>query len=63
MTNGFSRRRLHEWEAYLLHEVNYPASPDMRVPGSWRLSVGGDPVPPPSSDDRLPAAERRLPPR
>ncbi|XBI48710.1 hypothetical protein VPH35_112388 [Triticum aestivum] len=44
--NGFSRRSLHEWEAYLLFEANAPASPDMRAPGWWRLSAGGIPIPP-----------------
>jgi hypothetical protein len=44
--NGFGRRSLHEWEAHLLHEANYPAPPDMRSPGRWRLSAGGVPVPP-----------------
>lgn len=45
MANGFGRRHLHEDEARLLYEADYPAPPDMRVPGSWRLSVGGVPVP------------------
>ena len=45
--NGFGRRHLHEAEACLLYEVDYPAPPDMRVPGSWRLSASGVPVPPP----------------
>lgn len=47
--NGFGRRHLHEAEARLLYEADYPAPPDMRVPGSWRLSAGGVPVPPPPS--------------
>ena len=52
--NGFGRRWLHLWEARLLHEANYPAPPDMRVPGTWRLSAGGVPVPPPPTGlDRL----------
>ncbi|KAE8793565.1 Homeobox protein KNOX3 [Hordeum vulgare] len=52
-TNGFSRRSLHEWEARVLHEANYPAPPDMRMPGAWRLSLGGVPVlPPPSAVER-----------
>ena len=41
-----ARRSLHEWEAYLLHEANYPAPPDVRAPSRWRLSAGGVPVPP-----------------
>ena len=45
--NGFGRRHLHENEARLLFEVEYPVPPDMRVPGAWRISVGGVPVPPP----------------
>ena len=44
--NGFGRRSLHEWEAYLLFEVNKPAPPDMRAPGRWKLSAGGVPIPP-----------------
>ena len=44
--NGFGRRHLHEWEARLLFEADYPAPPDMRVPSAWRLSAGGVPVPP-----------------
>ena len=44
--NGFGRRSLHEWEAYLLHEANYPAPPDVCAPSRWRLSAGGVPVPP-----------------
>ncbi|KAE8791610.1 Homeobox protein KNOX3 [Hordeum vulgare] len=51
--SGFGRCHLHEPEARLLYEADYPAPPDMRVPGSWRLSVGGVSVPPPpSGDDR-----------
>ena len=45
MVNGFGRRHLHKWEARLLHEADYPAPPDMRVLGSWRLSAGGVHVP------------------
>ena len=52
--NGFGRRHLHEDEARLLFEVEYPVPPDMRVPGAWRISVGGVPVPPPP-----PGAARR----
>ena len=29
--NGFGRRSLHEWEAWLLFEANIPAPPDMRA--------------------------------
>ncbi|KAE8767805.1 hypothetical protein D1007_60794 [Hordeum vulgare] len=47
--NGFDRRHLREDEARLLYEEDYSTPPDMRVPGSWRLSVGGVPVPPPPS--------------
>ncbi|KAE8787339.1 Homeobox protein KNOX3 [Hordeum vulgare] len=70
--NCFGRRHLHEDEAGLLYEADYPAPPDMRVLGSWRLSVGGVPVPPPPSgaDPRveitrirssLPESSRNLP--
>ncbi|KAE8808480.1 hypothetical protein D1007_15034 [Hordeum vulgare] len=47
--NGFERRFLHEWEARLLHEANYPTLPDMRVPRAWRLSTDGILVPSPPS--------------
>ncbi|KAE8783327.1 Homeobox protein KNOX3 [Hordeum vulgare] len=49
VANGFARRHLHEDEARLLYESDYPVRPDMRVPGSWRLSVDGVPVPPSST--------------
>ncbi|KAE8793563.1 Homeobox protein KNOX3 [Hordeum vulgare] len=52
--NGFGRRHLREDEARLLYEAEYPGPRDMRVPGSWRLNVGGVPVPPPPT-----GAERR----
>ena len=45
--NGFGRRYLHEDEARLLYEAEYLVPPDMRVPGAWRISAGGVPVPPP----------------
>ena len=45
MANGFGRRHLQEAEARLLYEAEYPTPPDMRVPGTWRLSAGGVPVP------------------
>jgi hypothetical protein len=38
--NGFDRRYLHEWEACALYEVRYMAPPDLRCPGTWRLSAG-----------------------
>ena len=44
--NGFGPCSLHESEAHLLHEANYPAPPDVRVPSWRRLRVGGVPVPP-----------------
>lgn len=44
--NGFGYCSLHEWEAHLLHEANYPTPPDMHTTGRWSLSVGGGPVPP-----------------
>lgn len=53
VANDFGRHHLHEWEAYLLHEANYPAPPDMSVPGRWRLSAGGVPVPPQPDADRF----------
>ncbi|KAE8798081.1 Homeobox protein KNOX3 [Hordeum vulgare] len=45
--NGFGRSHLREDEARLLYEADYPMPPDMRVPGSWRLSTVGVSVPPP----------------
>ncbi|KAI4990298.1 hypothetical protein ZWY2020_038661 [Hordeum vulgare] len=71
-TSGFGRRHLHEDEARLLYEADYLAPPDMRVPGSWRISAGGVPVPPsPTRADRwaeiariwlgLPESSRNLP--
>jgi hypothetical protein len=44
--NGFGRRYLHEWEACPLYEARYMALPDFRLPGTWRLSAGGIPIPP-----------------
>ena len=44
--NGFWRRHLHEDEARLLFEAEYPVPSDMRVPGAWRISAGGVPVSP-----------------
>ena len=45
--NGFGRRHLHENEARLLYEAEYPVPSDMQVPKAWRISAGGVPVPPP----------------
>ncbi|XP_048574286.1 disease resistance protein RGA5-like [Triticum urartu] len=45
--NGFGRRHLHEDEARILFKADYPVPSDMRVPGAWRISAGGVPVPPP----------------
>ncbi|KAE8815333.1 Homeobox protein KNOX3 [Hordeum vulgare] len=72
VVNGFGRPHLHESEACLLYEADYPTSPAMLVTSSWRLSAGGVPMPPTSSgDDRrveiariwssLPEASRNLP--
>ncbi|KAE8812021.1 Homeobox protein KNOX3 [Hordeum vulgare] len=49
VANSFGRHHLHEDEARLLYEADYPAPPDMWVLGSWRMSVGGVLVPPPPS--------------
>ncbi|KAE8797629.1 hypothetical protein D1007_21830 [Hordeum vulgare] len=46
VANGFGRLHLREDEARHLYEAEYRAPPDMRASGSWRLSVGGVPVPP-----------------
>jgi hypothetical protein len=54
--NGFGRRSLHQWERRLLYTVGYPASPDFRAPGGWRLSAGGVPIPPPQQGAALDAA-------
>jgi hypothetical protein len=51
--NGFGRHYLHEWEAHALYEAGYMASPDFCLPDTWRLSVGGIPIPPvPHSAER-----------
>jgi hypothetical protein len=54
--NGFGRRSLHQWEGRLLYAAGYPASPDFRAPGGWRLSAGGIPIPPPPTGAALDAA-------
>ena len=52
--NGFGRNWMYDWEAHLLYEAGYPAPPDMRVPGNWRLSQMGFSVSPvPIGEDRL----------
>src|SRR3954471_17626412 len=57
--NGFGRRHLHEDEARLLFEAEYPVPPDMRVPGAWRMSDGGVAVqPPPTGAARRAKIER-----
>ncbi|SPT20877.1 unnamed protein product [Triticum aestivum] len=54
--NGFGRRSLHEWEAWLLFEANIPTSPDMRAgPTGWRLSNRGVPIPPAPDVEACPA--------
>jgi hypothetical protein len=54
--NGFGRRSLHQWEGRLLYAAGYPAPPDFRAPGGWRLSAGGILVPPPPQGAALDAA-------
>jgi hypothetical protein len=58
--NGFGRRSLHQWEGRLLYAAGYPAGypapPDFRAPGGWRLSAGGVPIPPPPQGAALDAA-------
>ena len=54
--NGFGRRWLHPNEVELLYSAEYPVPPDTRVPGDWRISLGGMPVPPVPEGDELPAA-------
>jgi hypothetical protein len=34
---GFGRRSLHQWEGRLLYAAGYPAPPNFRAPGGWRL--------------------------
>ncbi|KAE8791574.1 Homeobox protein KNOX3 [Hordeum vulgare] len=53
--NGFGRRHLREDEVRILYKADYPAPPDMRVSGSWRLSTYGVLVPPPPT-----GADRRV---
>ncbi|KAE8778195.1 Homeobox protein KNOX3 [Hordeum vulgare] len=58
-TNGFGCRHLRQDEARLLYEAEYPTMTDMRVPGSWRLSADGVPVPsPPTGVERRPKIAR-----
>jgi hypothetical protein len=47
VNNDFGRRSLHQWEGRQLHAAGYPAQPDFRAPGGWRLSAGGVSIPPP----------------
>jgi hypothetical protein len=54
--NGFGRRSLHQWEGRLPYAAGYPAPPDFRTPGGWRLSAGGIPIPPPQMGAALDAA-------
>jgi hypothetical protein len=42
--NGFGRRSLHQWEGRLLYAAGYPAPPDFRPPGGWRLLADLVPV-------------------
>ncbi|KAE8801655.1 Homeobox protein KNOX3 [Hordeum vulgare] len=50
--NGLDCRHLHEDEARLLYEADYPTPLDMRVSGSWLLSADEISVPPsPSGAD------------
>ena len=44
--NSFGRRTLQRWEARMLHDAGYTASPDCRLPFTWQLNVGGIPIPP-----------------
>jgi hypothetical protein len=54
--NGFGRRSLNQWEGRLLYAAGYPAPPDFRAPGGWRLSAGGIPIPPLPTGAALDAA-------
>jgi hypothetical protein len=54
--NGFGRRFLHQWEGRLLYAAGYMAPPDFRMPGGWRLSAGGIPIPLPPTGAALDAA-------
>jgi hypothetical protein len=54
--NGFGRRSLHQWEGRLLYAAGYPAPPDFRAPGGWRLSACGIPIPPSPTSSALDAA-------
>jgi hypothetical protein len=54
--NGFGRCSLHQWEGRLRYMPGYPAPPDFRAPGGWRLSAGGVPIPPPPVGAALDAA-------
>jgi hypothetical protein len=54
--NGFGRCSLHQWEGRLLYAAGYPAPPDFRALGGWRLSAGGIPIPLPPTGAALDAA-------
>jgi hypothetical protein len=54
--NGFVWRSLHQWEGRLLYMAGYPAPPNFRAPGGWRLSAGAVPIPPPPVGAALDAA-------
>jgi hypothetical protein len=54
--NGFGRPSLHQWEGRLLYAAGYPAPPDFRAPGGWRLSASGIPIPPPPMGTALDTA-------
>ena len=44
--NGFTRHSLTTDEAWALYRNRYPAPPDMRCPGTWRLNASGIPITP-----------------
>jgi hypothetical protein len=58
--NGFGRRSLHQWEGRLLYMAGYPAPPDFRALGGWRLSAGGVLILPPPVGDALDAMIKTL---
>jgi hypothetical protein len=64
VANGFGRWYLHEWEVRALYEAGYMAPPDFWCPDTWRLSMGGMPIPlvpqePPSTSTTMWFSRRR----
>jgi hypothetical protein len=55
--NWFGRRSLHNWDARLLCDTNYPEPPNFCGPPCWRLSVNGIYIPLPLVGTAAPEEE------